>query len=591
MKTLQQLHEYIVETNTAALVSQVTLPQLTQQDKPISIYFLMNFTINPIEPVLQLYLNESGLCPDIIFGQYDNVMQEILDNTSPLHSKKMDMVVCALWQEADVAILSKLDDTGSFINELNVLFDLIQEKTTALVLINTFLSPFWSETGITQTGKKNRADAIREVNQFIRQYVNQHSSRCFLMDWERYVQVLGEHDSMDYRYGYLYKAPFKKPFLSYYASDMTRVARALNGLAKKCLILDCDNTLWGGIIGEDGLSDIKLDKHDYPGKVFSDFQQSVLALHERGVILALCSKNNEEDVYSVLDHHPASLLHREHFAVSRINWSDKADNILDIVRELNIGLDSCVFIDDSPTECERVRLALPQVTVLQVPNPLYTYPSILFREGLFDTLAVHAEDANRNVKYQQEAKRQEIFKKSQTVSDYLASLGLIATIRPVNESDLVRVTQLTQKTNQFNLSTKRYTQQQIENFHADENSAVFSLQAQDKFGDYGLTGVLIAKREADRGIIDSFLLSCRILSRQLEYVFLEYCLKYLSKHWQIKQWQAHYLPTEKNGQIPDFLHKAGFQAGENTIFHLDTESWDGYHVNHINVMTEGFEYA
>lgn len=593
MKTLQQVHDYVIETNTAALLAQVTqttTTQATTQDKPVSIYFLMNFTINPIAPILQLYLQESQLRPELLFGQYDNVMQEVLDDFSLLYSKKIDIIVCALWQDpSDEAFLNKLNDIESFINELKTLFDLLQEKSSSLILINTFLLPFWSETGITSGG--DTAAAIRQVNQFLRNYIEQHASRCFLMDWERYAQILGEANSMDYRYWYLYKSPFKKAFLSYYASDITRVARALNGYAKKCLILDCDNTLWGGIIGEDGISGIKLDNYDYPGKVFTDFQKSVLKLHKRGVILALCSKNNEDDVWAVFDTHPASLLRREHFAIAKINWADKADNILDLVKALNIGLDSCVFVDDSPTECERVKSALPQVTVLSVPNPIYTYPSLLLREGLFDTLKVSEEDAGRNIQYQQEAKRQEFFKQSQNIDEYLSSLGLIATICRLQENDIARVTQLTQKTNQFNLSTKRYNQQQIENFSTDKDKAVFSLKVKDKFGDYGLTGVLIAKREADKGVIDSFLLSCRILSRRLEYAFLEYGLKYLSQIWQVKHWEAPYCASEKNSQIPDFLQRAGFQMKDNNIYQLHTEAWSHYPINHISVITEGFEYA
>lgn len=590
MKTLQQVHDYIIETNTATLLAQADQTN-GAQDKSVSIYFLMNFTINPIAPILQLYLQGSELRPDLLFGQYDNVMQEVLDDHSLLYSKKMDIVVCALWQDlSSPALLNKLSDTAAFIDELKTLFDRLQEKTPALILINTFLLPFWSETGIA-SGQKNRADAIRQVNQFLRNYIEQHAARCLLMDWERYAQILGEANSIDYRYWYLYKSPFKKAFLSYYASDITRVARALNGQAKKCLILDCDNTLWGGIVGEDGVSGIKLDAHDYPGKVFYDFQQSVLKLHERGVILALCSKNNAEDVWAVFDSHPASLLHREHFAIARINWADKADNILDLVKELNIGLDSCVFVDDSPTECERVKLALPEVTVLPVPDPIYTYPSLLLREGLFDTLKVSQEDAGRNVQYQQEAKRQEIFKKSQNIEDYLSSLGLVANISFLQENDIARVAQLTQKTNQFNLSTKRYNQQEIADFCRDKDKAVFSLKVKDKFGDYGLTGVLIAKREANKGVVDTFLLSCRILSRRLEYALLQYGLKYLSHIWQINQWEAPYCPSEKNAQVPGFLRQAGFEIKDNNIYQLHTHAWRGYAINHIDVMTEGFEYA
>ncbi|SRR5579883_54979 len=591
MKTLQEIHEQIVKSTTADLIASVKEAPLNATH-PVSIYFLMNFTINPIEPFLKHYLYQSNFNSDIIFGQYDNIMQEILDDQSILRTKQFDLVVCSLFYHTqDALLIESLNNPEHFINQLSTYFDNILEKTSSLLLLNTLITPFFSETGITSQVRPNQTDAILEINQFIRHYVRQHANRCFLMDWNRYTQLLGEQNSLDYRYWYMYKAPFKKDFLSLYSNDITKVARALKGKAKKCLILDCDNTLWGGIIGEDGIGGIKLDNHNYPGKVFYDFQQTVLKLSEIGVILALCSKNNEQDVWEVFEKHPYSLLRRNHFAAHRINWVNKADNIIDLVNELNIGIDSCVFVDDSKTECELIRTALPDVTVLQVPQPIYEYPALLLKAGLFDTISLNQEDASRNKKYQEENQRKQLLKKSHSVTDYLASLELVALIHPITETEIPRVTQLTQKTNQFNLNTQRYTQQQIENFYHSENSMVFSLTAKDKFGDYGLTGVLIAKKIGKKGLIDTFLMSCRVLSRNLEDVFVQTCLNYCKQKWGVTEWEADFVPSDKNMQIVPFLQKTGFTTEDNQKYFLNMNQWSQEKVTHIKVITEGITYA
>lgn len=593
METLQKLHSHLMEMNTAALLSAVEQKKLPISAKTFSIYFLNNFTINPIEPFLKYYFQESNLKPHITFGNFDNVKQEVLDNDSLLYSRQFDVIVCSLlYFPTDARFLGQLNNIASFIAELKSLFDLIQEKTTSLILINTLLPPFFSETGIvSRSDKENNISTILYVNHFIRDYAAKQAGRFFLMDWCRYMQILGEQSSLDYRYWYMYKAPFKKAFLSYYAKDIAIVARALQGNSKKCLILDCDNTLWGGIIGEDGLSGIKLDNYEHPGKVFYDFQKTVLELANKGIIIALCSKNNENDVWEVFEKHPHSLLRREHVATYRINWNDKANNILELAKELNIGLDSCVFVDDSQTECELIKFALPEVTVITVPNPIYEYPTLLLRECLFDTLSINREDIDRNIQYQMEAKRKEIITTSHSIPEYLASLELVATIHPAYQDEIPRVAQLTQKTNQFNLSTRRYSQLQIENFCSEEESAVLTLSVKDKFGNYGLTGVLIAKHNGAHGFIDTLLMSCRILSRNLEFVFLEHSLKQLKQQWGITEWKAEYIPSEKNAQIKDFLIKAGFVPDNNFIYRFNMNECDSYQINYINVMTEGLEHA
>ncbi|MBA3660206.1 MAG: HAD-IIIC family phosphatase [Gammaproteobacteria bacterium] len=584
MKTLQQLHETILQTNIATLLSSNQQSEYKDSTKPFSIYFLSNFTVNQIEHILSFYLRESNMVPTVVFGQYDNAMQELLDNNSLLYRQNYDAIVCALmYNPFEPTFIDRLKDVTSFIAELKTLFDLANQKTSALILINTICLPLYSENGITTIAQSDRTDACLAINTFIRSYTHEHAGRFFLLDWGRYVSILGEAQSFDYRYWQMYEAPFKKAFLSLYASDITKIARALHGDAKKCLILDCDNTLWGGIVGEDGLNHIQLDPHVYPGRIFYQFQQTVLELIRRGVIIALCSKNNENEVWNVLDHHPYSLLRRSHVAATQINWDDKANNIVKIITTLNIGIESCVFVDDSPTECELVTHAIPELTVIRVPQRIYEFPLLLLKEGLFDTLAISQADGDRNVQYQTETKRKQLLTQVHNISDYLAALELKAMIGPVVDHDIMRVTQLTQKTNQFNLSTRRYTQQQIESLQKSKESAVYSLKVEDKFGDYGLTGVLIARRDGEKGIIDSFLMSCRILSRHIEYVFLEHCMNQLSKLWNIHLWEAEYLKSDKNQQMKTFLEKAGFYHVREEIYTLNTQNWTGYNINHILV--------
>jgi FkbH-like protein len=217
-----------------------------------------------------------------------------------------------------------------------------------------------------------------------------------------------------------------------------------------------------------------------------------------------------------------------------------------------------VFIDDSPMECELVKTALPQITVLTVPEYLYSYPQMLWKENWFDTLSVNEEDLHRTTMYQQENSRKKYAEKFDKLDEYLKSLGIEVTIQEVKGEDVARVAQLTQKTNQFNLSVKRYSENDIQKLIDSNSHMVFSLAAKNKFGSYGLTGVFVATKQHSTGVIDSFLLSCRILSRNLEYVFMSYCLSALDKLWKIETWRADFSPTEKNAQVERFLAEFGF---------------------------------
>ena len=536
-------------------------------DSEVRIAFLRNFTIEGLEPYLTFHCLKNGIRPNISFSGYDTMHQELLDPSSYLHGEQTDLIVLSLVLETLDAGYGepgwRCESAKARIREL---FETVAAQTASLIAVNTFIQPF--DRGIASTaGIPEGADEVSHLNRFIRDFVEEHKTRFFVTDWERSLQICGEQEAIDYRFWYMSKALFKHQFLDLYALDIFKIVRALKGKAKKCLLLDCDNTLWGGIAGEDGLSGIRLDPHTYPGNVFYDFQKKVLRLHERGVLLALVSKNNEEDVWEILDRHPYCVLKREHLSAWRINWADKASNIRSLSDELNLGLDSFVFVDDNPVECEFVRTTLPDVTVLQVPAKLYLFPRILSREGIFDTLSVTDEDLSRSELYRAEARRKQVAASCGTLDEYLATLDLVALISEAKEENFERVAQLTQKTNQFNLTTRRYSATQIREFACDKDCAVYILSVRDRFGDSGLTGVLIARREGTAASIDSFLMSCRVLGRNLEVVFLDHCLTKLEQKWAPSEWRAEYRPTRKNAQTSNLYPQAGFttQSDDDTV--------------------------
>ncbi len=559
----------------------------------IRIHWLRNFSVEGVEPFLKYHLYRAGFNPAIVFGNYDTIRQEILDSSSHLYQHSPHAIVLALYlEQLAVDSFSPSWDYNQLIEELQSIYTMLARNTNALIIVNTFIPSFVSEFGITNVpGQIDRGTKIMEVNRFIRTFVNQNASRFFLADWDWYIRIHGEEQCLDYRFWYSSKAPFKKCFLNDYAFNIVTIINALQGKAKKCLVLDCDNTLWGGIIGEDGLSGIKLDRNDAPGTIFYHFQHCVLQLYRRGVLILLCSKNNEDDIWDVLDNHPACLLKRSHIAAYRINWQDKVTNINALAQELNLNPDSFVFLDDNPMECEFVRTMIPGITVLHVPQKLYTYPSLLLKEGLFDTLYISDEDKQRTQMVQSEAKRKIVLEASQDIENYLASLNIRATIHPATAEEIPRIAQLTQKTNQFNLTTTRYSTTQVETFITAPEYAVFSMTVADKFGDLGLTAVLIAKKMAETAMIDTLLMSCRILGRKLEIAFVNHCLTHLEKKWQIQQWQAQYIPTRKNIQTADFWDKTmGFSEikGENQgrTFRLTANTRINQSINFITIEAE-----
>lgn len=386
------------------------------------------------------------------------------------------------------------------------------------------------------------------------------------LDLDQVLQQLGRESFFDYRLWYSARSPFS-------ARAAFEVARKVVGLGAviklpkaKVIVLDADNTLWGGVIGEDGMNGIALGP-DYPGNLYVEFQRRLLDYQQRGFILALCTKNNPGDVDQVLKEHPHQLLRDEHFAARRINWQPKPGNLRSLAEELNLGLDSFVFVDDSDHECAVVRYALPQVEVVQAPaKPMYL-PTCLEDVARLEVLTLTAEDLAKTELYAQERRRRElkenVAQSSGDLRGYLASLGMRMRIGFNDPAHLARLSQLTQKTNQFNLTTRRFNEQKMQELIAADDWLVAHFSLSDAFGDSGIVGLaLVHVTTPEQANLDTFLMSCRVIGREAESAFLHALLRSLSEQG-IREVMASYLPTPKNGLAEHFLSEQGFQHSGN----------------------------
>jgi FkbH-like protein len=327
-------------------------------------------------------------------------------------------------------------------------------------------------------------------------------------------------------------------------------------MAKKCLVLDLDNVLWGGIVGEDGLGGIKLGPTP-EGSPFLEFQKCVLALYRRGVILAINSSNNPDDALEVFRKHPYMVLKEEHFASIRINWDDKISNMKSIAEEIDIGIDSLVFVDDSRVNRDLVRQALPEVTVIEIPQDPALYLKTLEEVRLFDSLQLTEEDKRRGQMYAEQRKRVEFQGVAGDITEYLKALDQVVTIENLSPLNLGRISQLSQKTNQFNTTTRRYLEGDIKKMADSGRFLIVGIKVQDKFGDSGLTGVAIVEKKPEAWRIDSFLLSCRVIGRKVEDALLAY-IKDQARTAGAKALTGEFIPTKKNAPAKDFYRTRDF---------------------------------
>lgn len=383
-----------------------------------------------------------------------------------------------------------------------------------------------------------------------------------LVDLDAVQRQIGVGPSFDARKWYLYRQPYSDAFLHTVGRQLARIVTASRRAAKKCIVLDADNTLWGGIVGEDGIDGIQIGD-EFPGSAYRDFQKLLLSWRARGVLLAVASKNNEADVLEVFDKHSGMVLKREHLSAWQINWLPKAENIPLIARSLNIGTDSLVFIDDNPMEVAYMRDARPEVTSVLVPSEPADIVAAMQALTLFDQLDVTDEDRKRADMMRAERDR-ESFSAQINHDDFLRALDLKVDLFRAKTEDLGRVTQLINKTNQYNLTTIRRTLDEVRALAASDDWRVYAFRVNDKFGEYGLVGVIIAEVSSDRRrwTLDSVMMSCRVLGRGVEATLIG-GLANDARAEGVVEFVGSYIPTAKNAICASFLPDQGFtQIGE-----------------------------
>lgn len=552
---------------------------------PYRVLVLSNIVVLQLKEILEFDLRSHGVNATVTLGNYDNILQD------SANAQDYQAVV-VFWEVANLVegLHCKADIMSP--NEMSILGERLDAEIStvlnnlagnALVVFNTLSTLAFTATELRPTPFSLLA---ARANRGLRA-VQRPGLIC--VDTDALIATTGLASAFDFRLFNTSKALYTTAFFCYWAEQARPAFMSGAGKAKKALVLDCDNTLWKGILGEDGINGIDMSPDSAAGRPFAEVQSLLLRLQQQGVLLGLCSKNNPEDVDEVLEKHPDMLLRSEHLAGQRVNWDDKATNLKALAEEWNIGLDSIVFVDDSDFELGLIRQALPAVTTLKVPPQGSAYPQLVRRQlGLFFQLSVSEEDAGKTQLYRQEQERTRSQKLFTSVEDYLRSLELTLTLYEHPLELVPRLAQMTQKTNQFNLTTRRYGEANIHRFLESDRHVVLAIRVSDKYGDYGVTGEVIVELDPATASarIDTLLMSCRILGRNVEYVFVDELVRDLASRG-IERIEAEYLKTAKNSLIASYLDKAGFErlntSGESHQYLTMTRKYKGSGIDYITI--------
>jgi FkbH-like protein len=542
------------------------------QETEYKVAILSNIMLHQSKEICEYSLRTESVSAKVLLGEYDNIVQDS-EKFQDVNSIVIFWEVCNFIDgfQFKVESLSSLEFESIIEKtETEIDFVLSNIKETSVVLINRFSSLIFDQFSLS-------SNRINKLVLRLNKYLEESSGpNIRIIDIDKVISRLSIKSSIDLRYYYPSKTLYSIDFYKEYFEYVKPIFLSTTGKIKKALIFDCDNTLWKGILGEDGFDGIK---------IFQEIQYLALQLSKKGVIIGLCSKNNPKDVDDVLTDHPDMILRKDSITIKKVNWNNKASNLKVIAKDLNIGLDSLVFIDDSSFEVDLVKNELPEVTVFQVPKKEYEY-GLMMRElsNLFYNSSETKEDSQKLQIYKEQLKRNKDKESIGNIEDYLVSLGMVLTVHVDDASQVSRISQMTQKTNQFNLTTKRYTKSEIAILINDKSNTVIAINVHDKYGDNGLTGVAIINNV--KSTIDTLLLSCRILGRNIEYKFMDIIVD-LAKSRKLKGLGSEYIKTNKNQQVVDFYGKCGFdKIGEldgNSKYNLQVCNYKNQRITYIRV--------
>ncbi len=562
MKVPFELHGALTDAATplAKLIKAVASAEGALKDAPeIVIGLSSNITID----LLGLYLRREaallGLRARIVVGNYDDpigdferfarkgvervILFPFFDNLLPSFEAQAETLSSVALAEKEV--------------ELRARYNLVLQrgrafKSVQLCLFHRFDNP------IAPDGQDTVAALVEQFNMMLRAEALPHAN-VQLIDTAASVAAAGRRLAFDHRFYHRSKAPYTGSFFSDLAARLVAGTRGFGTRFIKALALDCDNTLWGGVVGEDLVEGVKLDPYNYPGNIFWRVQQAIAGLERQGLLLCLCTKNNPMDVEEMFANHPNMVIAKSQIVAKRINWIDKVTNLRELAEELNIGLDSLIFLDDSSVEAEAVRSRLPQVTMMQVPNALSDYPAVIEEiSRLYLGAGVAEGSGSKTEQYRLRAAASETESAFASHEDYLASLDLEAALHVDRPQEAQRIAELSQKSNQFNLTTRRYTELEIEELMAGTDARVFSITVRNRFGDSGLTGVLVLRFEGEIARVENFLMSCRVLGQGIEFSLWTAVIKHA--HAGGAGWiEADFIASAKNAQVCDFYDRLGLE--------------------------------
>jgi FkbH-like protein len=526
---------------------------------PFRLSILSNATIDLIADALPTAAARHRVALGVGIAPYDQVFQQAIDPASELYRGPSDAILLLLdhhWYGLATPSPGSKQRVSCALGRLTELVDALQSHSAAPIIVQTVGMPPCPLFGSFDRRIDGTARDTDALNKGISDLANARG--LYLLDVAALCEIIGTarfHDPVIWN---LYKLPMASEAVPLYADWLARLLGAIRGTARKCLVLDLDNTLWGGVVGDDGPEGIRIGQGSAEGEAFLEVQRTALDLKRRGVILAVCSKNEEATARSVFRENPEMLLKEHDIAVFQANWLDKPSNLEAIAGALEIGIESLVLLDDNAAERAQVRAALPLVAVPEVGNDAAQYPAILAAAGYFESVSFSDEDRTRAESYATNAQRAEVKAKARNLGDYLQSLDMEIGHSAFDVANRARIAQLINKSNQFNLTTKRYSEPAVAAITSDPKKHTFQTRLRDRFGDFGLIGIMIAEEDGDGcWNVDTWLMSCRVLGRQVEWAMLNVLVEAAAAR-QAPCILATYVPTPKNGMVAQHFDRLGF---------------------------------
>ena len=536
----------------------------------IKIAIIGSSSIQLLTSVLRALLTRYDLYADIYEGEYNGILMDVFDNTSKLYSFEPEyIVILPDYRDIEAYCPPMLADTESVNRSVNDayeqyarIFERIHENLPQTqVLIANFVTPIFEPLGsLSSNYGFSKRSFYRQVNNAL---TNNRPPFVFVLDVEELAEYLGKRSFINESAYYLNKSGFDLQYIGYYCDLIARQFEAFAGKARKCLVLDLDNTLWGGVVGDLGYDGVLLDPNDAEGEAYLAFQRYIVELKNRGIIISICSKNDEVNAKEPFEKNENMVLKLSDISAFYANWDDKATNIKRISNELNIGTDSMVFFDDNPTERELINEFLPEVKVINVPEDPALYTRALDREFVFEWTQLTKEDIGRIETYANNRARNALMETCIDYDDYLINLQMKIECKELSDTDMERFVQLTNKSNQFNLRTRRYSEAEIIGLQNENSYVLLTIKLEDRFSKYGIIGCAILKIDGDTCFIENWVMSCRVLKKGVENYTIEKIIDIAKKHGCSKV-VGEFVPTKKNSMVSNLYDTLGFDLIEDT---------------------------